>query len=206
METLNPLRSFKGRGVDLFPRQAAVARHVVCASAGNFGQAMAYVGRARGIPVTVFAAHDANPDKVARMRELGAEVLLSGAGTIAVELAPLGLDAIVVPAGNGALISGPRRWPGCARSSTRCFSSRRTSGGPHGFADGPSVGGARRRRSVRTASTRRIHAGPDPDHGSSVLLGIRPKCLRRERLMGISTDPRRTRRAGYRLDRTSGGR
>ncbi|MGA6158728.1 threonine ammonia-lyase [Stenotrophomonas sp. NPDC087984] len=153
VETLNPLRSFKGRGVDLFLRQAAVARHVVCASAGNFGQAMAYVGRARGIPVTVFAAHDANPNKVARMRELGAEVLLSGpdfdaakdaarayagtrpecvfvedgdepliaegAGTIAVELAPLGLDAIVVPVGNGALISGIGCWTKARSPRTR---------------------------------------------------------------------------------------
>ncbi|MGV9848287.1 threonine ammonia-lyase [Streptomyces sp. NPDC003442] len=154
VETLNPIRSFKGRGADLFlRRQAAAARHVVCASAGNFGQAMAYAGRARGIPVTVFAAHDANPNKVARMRELGAEVLLSGAdfdaakdaarvyadtrpecvfvedgdepliaegaGTIAVELAPLGLDAIVVPVGNGALISGIGCWTKARSPRTR---------------------------------------------------------------------------------------
>ncbi|MFE7978139.1 threonine/serine dehydratase [Streptomyces shenzhenensis] len=153
VETLNPLRSFKGRGADLFLRQTAVARHVVCASAGNFGQAMAYVGRARGIPVTVFAAHDANPNKVARMRELGAEVMLSGAdfdtakdaartyadtrpecvfvedgdepliaegaGTIAVELAPLDLDAIVVPVGNGALISGIGCWTKARSPRTR---------------------------------------------------------------------------------------
>ncbi|MGW0494362.1 pyridoxal-phosphate dependent enzyme [Streptomyces sp. NPDC003007] len=78
METLNPLRSFKGRGADLCMRRLTAGQHVVCASAGNFGQVMAYAGKARSIPVMVFAAHDANPNKVARMRNLGAEVVLAG--------------------------------------------------------------------------------------------------------------------------------
>ena len=52
--------------------------HLVVASAGNFGQGVAYAAGRRGLPLTVFAATNANPLKVARMRELGAEVALAG--------------------------------------------------------------------------------------------------------------------------------
>jgi threonine dehydratase len=78
IETCNPIRSFKGRGADFFMREIAAGTRVVCASAGNFGQAIAYVARARGIDVTVFCARDANPVKVARMTELGATVVPDG--------------------------------------------------------------------------------------------------------------------------------
>ena len=78
VETQNPIRSFKGRGADwLLTRNKAL--HLVCASAGNFGQAMAYAGRKQGIPVTVYASQTANPLKLARMRAMGAEVILHGA-------------------------------------------------------------------------------------------------------------------------------
>jgi len=40
---------------------------------------MAYACRTRGLPITVFAAHGANPLKLARMRALGAEVRIAGA-------------------------------------------------------------------------------------------------------------------------------
>jgi len=50
----------------------------VCASAGNFGQGVAYAARKHGLPVTVFAAEGANPLKIARMRGLGAEVRIAG--------------------------------------------------------------------------------------------------------------------------------
>jgi threonine dehydratase len=81
VETVNPIRSFKGRGADYFMTRAVDGRDrrpVVCASAGNFGQAMAYAGRKHGIPVTVFAATNANRLKLSRMRALGATVVLSG--------------------------------------------------------------------------------------------------------------------------------
>lgn len=78
LETGNPIRSFKGRGADFFMREVAADTEVVCASAGNFGQAIAYAARARGIGVTVFCARNANPVKVARMRELGATVVPDG--------------------------------------------------------------------------------------------------------------------------------
>jgi threonine dehydratase len=79
VETLNPLRSFKGRGADFFMHETGAAlagRALVCATAGNWGQAMAWVCRARGRPLVVYSATTANPLKVARMRAMGAEVRL----------------------------------------------------------------------------------------------------------------------------------
>ncbi|WP_153031412.1 threonine/serine dehydratase [Amycolatopsis sp. YIM 10] len=139
VETLNPLGSFKGRGASYFVRGLEAGREIVCASAGNFGQGIAYAAAARRIPVTVFTAENANAGKIARMRAFGAEVkqvgadfdvakdaareyaegagrlfvedgeapaIAEGAGTIGVELAPLELDTLLVPVGNGALIGG----------------------------------------------------------------------------------------------------
>lgn len=76
VETANPIRSFKGRGSDFFARSLDSKQRIVCASAGNFGQAMAYVGRSRHISVQVFVANDVNPAKAERMRSLGARVIL----------------------------------------------------------------------------------------------------------------------------------
>ncbi len=80
IECLNPLRSFKGRGSCYFAHlhEKSAPRPWVCASAGNFGQGLAYAARARGIPLIVFAAETANPLKIARMRNLGADVRLRG--------------------------------------------------------------------------------------------------------------------------------
>lgn len=78
VETLNPVGSFKGRGSDLLVSRAAPNQPLLCASAGNFGQAMAYATRKRGLKLIVYAARNANPLKIERMRELGAEVVLSG--------------------------------------------------------------------------------------------------------------------------------
>jgi len=81
VETINPIRSFKGRGAD-FAITKLVERGerpaIVCASAGNFGQGVAYACRKHGLPAVVFAARGANPLKLARMRALGAEVRLAG--------------------------------------------------------------------------------------------------------------------------------
>ena len=79
IETLNPIRSFKGRGADfLLARLPAATGKLVCASAGNFGQGLAYAARRRGWPLQVFAAETANPLKLERMRALGAAVQLAG--------------------------------------------------------------------------------------------------------------------------------
>lgn len=81
VETLGPLRSFKGRGADFFLHELAAAGAVppiVCASAGNFGQGMAYAARQHGAAVTVYAARTASTLKIERMRALGADVVLAG--------------------------------------------------------------------------------------------------------------------------------
>jgi len=78
VETLNPIRCFKGRGADLLVRRAAPGAPLVCASAGNFGQAMAYCCQKRQLPLTVFASTQANSFKVERMMALGATVVRAG--------------------------------------------------------------------------------------------------------------------------------
>jgi threonine dehydratase len=80
VETVNPIRSFKGRGtwlvVGALAAEGAIGRDrpVVCASAGNFGQGIAFAAGARAIPSVVFASRRANRGKLARMRALGADV------------------------------------------------------------------------------------------------------------------------------------
>ncbi|HET7030144.1 MAG TPA: pyridoxal-phosphate dependent enzyme [Candidatus Limnocylindrales bacterium] len=80
VETVNPIRSFKGRGTTLVIRALAGEgrigpdQPIVCASAGNFGQGVAFAARTLGIPTVVFASLHANPGKIERMRALGATV------------------------------------------------------------------------------------------------------------------------------------
>ncbi len=74
VETLNPIRSFKARGAQFLVSQMSGSPHLVCATAGNFGQGMAYAARKRGWPITIFVGANANPLKVQRMRDLGATV------------------------------------------------------------------------------------------------------------------------------------
>lgn len=84
VESINPIRSFKGRGTDylLHRLNSDPTEHnhqdIVCASAGNFGQGMAYACRKAKRNLTVFASRTASPLKVQRMRDLGAHVHLEG--------------------------------------------------------------------------------------------------------------------------------
>ena len=84
VETVNPIRSFKGRGTWIamagLAGEGSVGpeRAVVCVSAGNFGQGVAYAARALGVPAVVFCSTRANRAKVTRMRALGATVIESG--------------------------------------------------------------------------------------------------------------------------------
>ncbi len=78
VETLNPIRSFKGRGADYFFATCNGEKEFVCASVGNFGQGMAYAARKRNLKMTVFAAQTANPLKIESMRQFGANVILEG--------------------------------------------------------------------------------------------------------------------------------
>ena len=75
VETLNPVRSFKGRGTEavlaaLDPRPVAV----VATSSGNFGQGLARAAARRSVAATILAPAWANPLKLDAMRRLGATV------------------------------------------------------------------------------------------------------------------------------------
>ncbi|GGA38069.1 pyridoxal-phosphate dependent enzyme [Dyella nitratireducens] len=99
-ELANPIGCFKGRGADLFCATALAAEEsVVCASAGNFGQGLAYAANRRGHACTVFASEQANPVKIEAMRRLGADVRLAGAD----------FDAAKAAARDHALHTG-QRW------------------------------------------------------------------------------------------------
>ncbi|MCG8464258.1 MAG: pyridoxal-phosphate dependent enzyme [Xanthomonadales bacterium] len=106
VESVNPIRSFKGRGASFLLAQlmqvkslqerslleqadsatsnasttaAAEAKPIVAASAGNWGQALAYECARLGCELIVFAAENANPLKVERMAAMGAKLRLVGA-------------------------------------------------------------------------------------------------------------------------------
>jgi threonine dehydratase len=78
VETLNPIGSFKGRGVFWWFHCRPGLKGMACASAGNLGQAAAWEGRLAGIPVHIFASESAHPEKIRAMRNLGALVHAQG--------------------------------------------------------------------------------------------------------------------------------
>lgn len=78
VETLNPIRSFKARGTQVFASRLVGRPQLVCASSGNFGQALALAARQRGLRATVFVNRVASPLKVERMRAFGADVRMVG--------------------------------------------------------------------------------------------------------------------------------
>jgi threonine dehydratase len=120
VEILNPIGSFKGRGTSVLARKLDPTRIWVCATAGNFGQGLAYAARERDATTHIFVAPDVPARKVERMQALGARVevherpesaarehaaasedrllvvdgldpaIAEGAGTIGVELAAAG--------------------------------------------------------------------------------------------------------------------
>jgi threonine dehydratase len=113
LETANPIGSFKGRGTWLALEELKAAGRVgeragvVVASAGNFGQGVAYAGRALSVPVIVVAATTANAAKVAAMRRLGADVRTMGDDFDAARLAAAELAAA---AGWHLLVDGQDPW------------------------------------------------------------------------------------------------
>ena len=98
VETLNPIRSFKGRGTEavlaaLAPRPPAV----ITASTGNFGQGIAWAARRRGVAATIYVPAGANPLKVDAMRRLGAVVHLAEPGADESDAAREAADRIGAP-------------------------------------------------------------------------------------------------------------
>lgn len=149
IETVNPLGSFKGRGAMFLVRSLPSGSSVVCASSGNFGVALAYAAHRRGMDAHIYVSPGISPGRLARMRELGAEVTMddgdsaqaarahaashpgcvldnnhpavaAGAGTIGMELSGAGhLDAVVLPVSDGSLITGVGRWFKARSPATR---------------------------------------------------------------------------------------
>lgn len=80
-ENLQKTGSFKPRGafnkVRHLPR-AEARRGIITASAGNMGQAVAYVASQEQIPGVVVMPAGANPSKVAAVKEYGAEAIQHG--------------------------------------------------------------------------------------------------------------------------------
>jgi len=90
LETANPVRNFKGRGTELLASHLVDqgVTSVVCASAGNLGQALGWSGRRRGLEVTVVARRSAPAVKLDRIRSFGAHLeLVDGDFEVAVERA-----------------------------------------------------------------------------------------------------------------------
>jgi len=94
-ENHQPIGAFKVRGgINLLSRMSARDRAmgVITASTGNHGQSIAYASRLFGAKATVCVQKGANPDKVAAMRALGADIVegtgdFDEARLLAVELA-----------------------------------------------------------------------------------------------------------------------
>lgn len=81
-ENQQPTNSFKirnGLNAILGRTAAERGRGVIGASTGNHGQGIAFAGRLTGTPVTICVPRGNNPEKVAAMRALGAEVVEIGA-------------------------------------------------------------------------------------------------------------------------------
>ena len=81
LETATPVGAFKVRGgLNLLSQlpDAERERGVITASTGNHGQSIAYAAKTFGVRAIIAAPEGANPDKVAAMRRLGAEVVLTG--------------------------------------------------------------------------------------------------------------------------------
>ena len=113
VETLNPIRAFKGRGtwlaVEALAGEGSVGpgRPIVAASTGNFGQGLAFAARAFAIPAVVVADVHANPNKLDRIRSFGATVIQQGRDFDAAREAA---DAYAASSGGHLLVDGADPW------------------------------------------------------------------------------------------------
>jgi threonine dehydratase len=80
LEQLQRSGTFKGRGAfNLLLNRAVPEAGVVAASGGNFGAAIAYAARALGHHATIFVPELTSATKQAKLRSLGAELIVTGA-------------------------------------------------------------------------------------------------------------------------------
>ena len=102
LENLQPINAYKLRGaanaVALLPEQDR-KRGVWTISAGNAGQGVAYAAREAGVPCTVVAIETAPESKLARMRALGARLVL-----VSYDVAWKALDDRAFPSVDGTFV------------------------------------------------------------------------------------------------------
>src|SRR5437667_5441993 len=102
LENLQPINAYKLRGaanaVALLAEQDR-KRGVWTISAGNAGQGVAYAAREAGVPCTVVAIETAPESKLARMRELGARLVL-----VSYDVAWKALDDRAFPGVDGTFV------------------------------------------------------------------------------------------------------
>jgi threonine dehydratase len=80
-ENHQPIGAFKIRGgINLVSRLSAKEKQtgVIVASTGNHGHSISYAAKLFGVQATIVVPEHANPDKVAAMRALGADVRFHG--------------------------------------------------------------------------------------------------------------------------------
>src|SRR5436305_2050822 len=102
LENLQPINAYKLRGaanaVAMLP-DSERKRGVWTVSAGNAGQGVAYAARQAGVPCTVVAIETAPESKLARMRELGARLVL-----VSYDVAWKALDDRAFPGVDGTFV------------------------------------------------------------------------------------------------------
>jgi threonine dehydratase len=82
LECLQVTGSFKARGAIsklMTLSEGEIAKGLVTASGGNHGLAMAYAGWLTGRPATIFVPENVSPAKAAKIKEWGAELIVTGA-------------------------------------------------------------------------------------------------------------------------------
>src|SRR5450755_4471712 len=113
LENLQPWGSFKIRpaaNVLKTMDAAGLRRGVLTASAGNFGQGLAFAARAMGVPATVVVPSGAAETKVKALIELGAKVIRRSFDewwTVLTSRACSGVDAVFVhPVAESGVLAG----------------------------------------------------------------------------------------------------
>jgi threonine dehydratase len=76
IETTNPVGSVMGRAAEWFFINHSHTNRIICASAGDFGIAMAYAGSGHSVDIELFVPVSADPAKVAALRHAGTTVHL----------------------------------------------------------------------------------------------------------------------------------
>src|SRR5438477_8784680 len=102
LENLQPINAYKLRGASnavAMLSESKRKRGVWTISAGNAGQGVAYAARQAGVPCTVVAIETAPESKLARMRQLGAKLVL-----VSYDVAWKALDDRAFPGVDGTFV------------------------------------------------------------------------------------------------------